>query len=305
MDIAKYIGQYLLKNNYCYIHGLGNLEMKKKPASYDGQALQSSSFEVVVSATGSIDDGLANFIATNEQISISKASNALREFSTQARADLHEGKEVIIPSLGKFIEHNGKIGFITDPHLKYTPPAIPTVKTAPHTEEKKAQPSKPIYTPTPSRSSSSVNWKPIIVISLVVVVIALIAYFGIEYINNSDKIVAEDPTAQQPQDTVVMVPPVADTAATAADTTAKDSTAAVPMQNGMLSFKVILKTYKDSTSANKQAKKYTSYGMTVESVMKDSAYYVVIPVTAAPADTAHILDSLRRTYNPKGVSILK
>src|SRR6185437_14180538 len=102
MDVAKYIGLFLLKNHFCYIHGLGNLELHKKSASYDGTALQAPSYEVVVTPAGSIDDNLANFIATNEQTSISKASNALRDFSIQARADLQAGKEVLIPHIGKF-----------------------------------------------------------------------------------------------------------------------------------------------------------------------------------------------------------
>ena len=78
MDVAKYIGLFLLKNNFVYIHGLGNLELRKRPASFNGEALQGSTYEVVMTPMGSIDDNLANFIATNEQISISKASNAHR-----------------------------------------------------------------------------------------------------------------------------------------------------------------------------------------------------------------------------------
>ena len=39
MDIAKYIGLYLLKNNFCYLHGLGNLEIKRRPAVYEGDSL--------------------------------------------------------------------------------------------------------------------------------------------------------------------------------------------------------------------------------------------------------------------------
>src|SRR5206468_4273535 len=110
--------------------------------------------------TGSIDDNLANFIATNEQISISKAANALREFSTTSRTDLHAGKDVVIPSLGKFTEQNGKIQFITDPHLQFTPPSIPTVKTT-RTEEKKEEIKKPAYTQSSTRKSN-VNWGKVI-----------------------------------------------------------------------------------------------------------------------------------------------
>ena len=81
MEIDKYIGQFILKNNFCYIHGLGNLELQKRTTMHDGKALVPPTYEVVVTAGGSIDDSFANFIATNEMISISKAANALREYS--------------------------------------------------------------------------------------------------------------------------------------------------------------------------------------------------------------------------------
>src|ERR1700742_1700349 len=118
MDIAKYIGLFLLKNHFCYVHGLGNMELRKRTASYDGTALQAPSYEVVVTPGGSIDDNLANFIAVNEQISISKAANALRDFSIQARKDMAAGKEVPIPDMGKFVEQNGKVKFVTDDNFR-------------------------------------------------------------------------------------------------------------------------------------------------------------------------------------------
>ena len=130
MDIAKYIGLFLLKNHYCYIHGLGNMELVKRPATHDGKALQPPSYEVQVTPGGSIDDNLANFIATNEQISISKAANTLREYSIQARKDMAEGKEVPIPHIGHFIEGGGRVKFVTDANFRYTPAGIPTIKNS-------------------------------------------------------------------------------------------------------------------------------------------------------------------------------
>ena len=128
MDIAKYIGLYLLKNHFCYVHGIGNIELIKRPATYDGKALQAPSYEVAVTPGGSIDDNLANFIATNEQISISKAANALRDFSGQARTNMAAGKEVEIPNIGKLVEQGGKVKFITDDKFHFTPAGIPTIK---------------------------------------------------------------------------------------------------------------------------------------------------------------------------------
>src|ERR1043165_5876789 len=185
MDVAKYIGLYLLKNHFCYIHGLGNLELRKKPAVHDGQHLQAPQYEVQLTPTGSIDDSLANFMATHEQTSISKAANALRDFSIQARADLQAGKEVPIPSLGKFVEDNGIIRFVTDPHLQYTPPSIPALRTAKRVDEapsfKATDPAEDSYS-----SSGSFNWGKVALWVLILGAAAAIIYFGIRYVNKEE-----------------------------------------------------------------------------------------------------------------------
>ncbi|RYD56282.1 MAG: hypothetical protein EOP56_13190 [Sphingobacteriales bacterium] len=315
MDVAKYIGLFLLKNNFCYIHGLGNLELRKKSASYDGQALQAPTYEVVVSSAGSIDDNLANFIATAEQISISKASNALRDFSTQSRAALAEGKDVIIPAVGKFVEHNGKIAFVTDPHMQYTPPSVPVIKSATRStvtpkETSTVSSTTYNYQPDDEAKSGSINWgKIIIVIVLAILVIAAII-FGMNYMQPKPA----EPAEPEPIDTVQQVqqvPVTADTTMQLADTlaTAPDATATGTIQqNGsMLQFSVVLKTYTDSAKAAKRTTQLNSYGNKVSMVPAgNGSYHVVMPVSAMAADTTRVLDSLKRTFNPsEGVRVLR
>ena len=128
MDIAKYIGLYLLKNNFAYLHGLGNLQIIKKAAQYDGENLAAAQYDVQLLPSGSIDDNLANFIATAEQTSISKASNEIRTFVEQAKVELAEGKEVVIPGIGHFVQQNGINRFVTDTNMSYAPPSIPALK---------------------------------------------------------------------------------------------------------------------------------------------------------------------------------
>lgn len=145
------------------------------------------------------------------------------------------------------------------------------------------------------------NWGKVILAAAVVVVLIVAVGFGINYLGSQQKELEDTGAAI---DTPAAQPPVAavpDTASVA------DSAAAgtVTAQDGMLSFKVILNRYKDSSSAARRVKTLTSYGNNVEVAMQDSAYVVVMPVTAAPADTAHVLDSLKRTFSPKGVSILQ
>jgi nucleoid DNA-binding protein/Flp pilus assembly protein TadG len=141
MEVAKYIGLFLLKNNSCYIHGLGNIELRRKPATYDGRNLLSAIYDIVVVPANTVDDALSNFIATNEQISISKASNALKEFTEAAKVDLAEGREVAIPSLGSFAQVNEKLHFVTTSLLQHQYAGIPAEKTAAkRTDEKRPIP---------------------------------------------------------------------------------------------------------------------------------------------------------------------
>ena len=302
MDIAKYIGLYLLKNNFCYIHGLGNLEIRKKPATHDGQALSAPTYDVLLTPGGSIDDSLANFIATHEQTSISKAANALRDFSIATRTLLQEGKEVEIPALGKFIQTNGVVKFVPDPNLQYAPAPIPVLRTAKRVEE------APSFKMTDNEESSyssvsGMNWGKIAAVGGAVIVLCLIAFFAIRYLNNRKP--AAPVTEQLAPDTTLLKPPVA---VTPVDTSKpKDTVATAPapaLNNGET--RVILGTYTTRMAAEKRLKTLTTNGNKVELMAKDSSsFFVVMPITFAPADSAKTLDSLRRMFNPKGVSIYK
>lgn len=305
MDIAKYIGLYLLKNNFCYIHGLGNLELKKKSATHEGQTLSGPQYEVELSLTGSIDDNLANFIATHEQTSISKAANALRDFSIATRADLQAGKDVEIPSLGKFTEQNGVIRFITDPNLQYTPPSIPVLRTAKRVEE---APSFKMVDPAEGEyRGAGMNWSKIGLWVGVLIVIAIILIFGIRYLNSRQSMPAPQETVTAP-DTSALTPPVAaqqqDTTTAPHDTTAAAPQVPATAPNGQT--KVIIGTYTARAAAERRVKTLTSNGNTVELIAKDSTNYLVLmPISIQPADSASVLDSLRRMFNPKGVSIYR
>jgi hypothetical protein len=72
----------------------------------------------------------------------------------------------------------------------------------------------------------------------------------------------------------------------------------------MLNFKVILNTYDERARAEKRISRLRSYGHRVELVAEDSStYYIVLPLSVARADSSRAMDSLRRTYNPDGVTV--
>ncbi|MBC7554048.1 MAG: hypothetical protein H7257_08715 [Taibaiella sp.] len=302
MEIAKYIGQFILKNNFCYIHGLGNLELVKRPAINDGKSLQGPTYEVILTAGGSIDDSFANFIATNEQISISKAANGLRDFSMQSRKDMQEGKEVALPGLGKLLEQNGKVKFITDAHFNFSPAGMPSLKNSRQVEEQKtATTHKPTY-PAPAKANS-VNWSMVIIAGIIVV---LLAGGGIGYYFYNKP--AETNVAPVPVvvDTVVSapVPVIADTLAKPTDTVkaappAIDTLAVMP-------YRVVLGRFIAREKAEKRFRQLKVNGNKVDLITQDSLNFILLTtVNARMVDTTHMKDSLRKLFGYNNLSIYK
>jgi nucleoid DNA-binding protein len=299
MDVAKYIGLFLLKNHFCYIHGLGNLELKKKPATYDGQALQPQQYEVLLTPTGSIDDNLANFIATNEQISISKAANALRDFSIAARTELAAGKDVVIPSIGKFIEVNGRIQFITEPNLQYTPPAIPVLRTSKRAEEepsfKRADQPEESY----STSGGNVNWGRIILWVVILAAVIGAVVFAYRFLSNRSQETetpTQDTSVQAPQGPVMAQPDTANNEPAAPEQATQAASIAAGA-DGNAQYRVVIGTYNSLATAQRRLSTLTGNGNKVELVTRDSAtYFIVVPVNGPLADTGRIVDSLGRFF---------
>lgn len=333
MDVAKYIGLFILKNHFCYIHGLGNLEMKKIPAGYDGRALHAGSCDVLLVPAGSLDDSLANFIATNEQISISKAANALRDYSLQAKADLQAGKEVIIPAIGKFVDVEGKTIFVTDPKLQYTTPPIPVVRLHKREEAPAASTQKqasayqppaampasaPVYQPQyeEEQQGNRLNWGRIILVAIILLAFIGLNVAGYIYFIKPRKTEKATPVVDTPvrvKDTVAQVPAVLPITA---DTTIKTDSIAgtgtgtmlpesnIAVKNNVLYYKVILNTYYSKEKAERRYKQLRGNGTKVDMISEDSLnYYIVLPVHSTSKDTTRILDSLSTLYNPTGVSI--
>ncbi len=319
MYIPKYIGLFLLKNHFCYLHGLGNLELRKKPAVYDGKMLHASSYEIFVSSAGSIDDNLANFIASNEQITISKASAALRDFSNEAKHELQEGREVIIPFIGKLLEEYGRIIFITDPHLQfapapraaersdilpedayYAPPPPPPIEEPVYQEPKREEEYSHHRSSRSSRRSqrreqepeeTGINWKKVIWSVLILISIVAGAIYGIRLLKTPDDFTRVDHTPAAVIDSS-MLRPRPDTIAAAAD------------NNELKMYRVVIDNYANRKKAEKRADQMKGYGHNVEVLAKDSSSFLIImPVRCKASDTTQVLDSLGRLFNPAGVTL--
>lgn len=307
MDISKYIGLFLLKNQFCYVHGLGNMELLKRPALHDGKELLAPYYEVVVTMGGSIDDNLANFIATNEQISISKAANALREYSINARRDMASGKEVPIPNIGRFIEEKGRVKFITDENFRYTPAGIPTIKNSKQLEEQNSKPAhKPSY-PTPHKADS-VNWSMVILATILLLIIGG-GIYGIYHYTRKDKVVNEVPPVVPDTVKQAPAPVVPDTSQAHKDTTVAAAPPAPTVMDSLAvsPFKMIIGDYHTRPRAEKRQQnlKLNGYKNT-ELVARDSANFLIIAsINCRAKDTTHVIDSLHRLFGYKGVTVFK
>ncbi len=303
MDIAKYIGLFLLKNQFCYVHGIGNLELTKRPAIHDGKALQAPFYEVVVTPGGSIDDNLANFIATNEQISISKAANALRDYSIQSRKDMAAGNEVVIPGIGKMVEEAGKVKFITDAHFRYTPAGIPTIKNSKQLDEQNARPAhKPSY-PAPAKADS-VNWSMIILVVVLVLILGGGAY-GIYYYTIGINKKEQPAAAPVVKDTIIQVPPPVDTAHIKNDSLATALT--MPVDSLQVNtYRFVIGDYPTKDRAERRVKNLEKIGTHVEMMEIDStAFFVTATVNCRAMDTTRVRDSLVRQFGFRNVMIYK
>jgi hypothetical protein len=308
MDVAKYIGLYLLKNKFCYLHGLGNLQLKKKPATYDGEVISAAQYEVTLSPTGSIDDSLANFIATAEQTSISKSSNEIREFVAGMKVDLAEGKEVTIPGLGHFTAAGGgAVRFVSDANLAYVPPPIPTLRMSERLED---APSFKRNTPEEDSKAerSGINRTKVLITIFSAIVIVAIIIAAVVFYNNRPTTESVQ-TAPQVTEEPMPTPTYADSNGTvqpAGDFGTLPAAATTPTTGtanaGSGSWKIVLNSYSTLPAAQKRVRflQNTALGNVVTLVSVDSTqHFVTIPFTAPAADSTRTLDSLSRVYGTK------
>lgn len=313
MDIAKYIGLFLLKNDYCYLPGIGNLEIKRKPASYDpaAQQLHSPEYELLYTQTiGSIDDRFANFIANNERISIAHAANAIREYTAQAKQLIRNGHDLPIPGIGKFSgDSSGSIHFIPDANLHIEGKTIPFFKTSTRVEEQKEKPISEIYQNTSFREPradeeivlkpAQINWGKIALLSFLSLIILSGAFLIFWYYNNSPTLVKVPKQQDEPEQ--VATPTIPESGSISSDTLTSTTSSTPPTGTvTTIGAKVIINEYSDANRADRRLKQLQSYGNAVELVQRDSNYYIVLPVIGIVNDEAAYLDSLKRIFNPNG-----
>lgn len=321
MDIAKYVGLFLLKNEYCYLPGIGSLQIIKRTATFNKETLNTEApgYEVVfVKGSGSIDDTFANFIANNERISIAQAANHLKDFCAYSKAELVEGRDILIHGVGKFVgKNNGtEIFFETDPGLRIQGKQIPYFKISNAVVEKKNEEKiatiieqtnfkQPKADEEIVIKPAQVNWGKIAILSAIILaVLGFVAYF----IASRDESAPVPEVVEQVQeapieDTEEGTPAPIDTLTTDATTAAPTTPAPTTVANTTGALQVVINSYNNQERADSRAKKLSSYGhdAAVVTVPNDSLSYKVIVNIATPnPDKQVTVDSLKRLLNPNG-----
>ncbi len=312
MDIAKYIGLFLVKNDYCFLPGIGNWEIKRKPAQINSQSenIESPTHILTFSqGLGAIDDQFANFIATNERVSIARVANAIREFSADSKKALSEGEDVLIPGVGTLSGRNNVYNFVQDPSFRAEGRTIPLFKNAVREEAVKEKSIAEIYEETYLKEPKSsdeielqkpqVNWGKILLLAFLgVLILGGIGYFIWQSTQFSTNTTIEDNTNVNTPDALIedsLTPPsiAPEDTSTSAPAPNTSTTTSSTITTGA---KIIINDYTAQEKAEKRLKQLQSYGHQVELVQKDSTFYIVFPVAAGVVDQQQYTDSLKRLF---------
>ena len=284
-DISHYVSLFLLRNKYCYLHGIGSLKLV---TVFDKDA-NTTNYQVQLLPGGSIDDLFANFVATSEQVSISKAANAIREYNTEIRSQLDENQNVIIPSIGYFTKLDKHIIFVTDNNFSYQPSENASLKYA--NNRSIAETKQIVEETTFVPQKAIVNWSKIILFIALLIVVGIAIYF----IATQSKNISATQNEPIANTTTEIVAPALDTAVVQPDTLVANT-----------EYKFLIKTYSTLGAAVKRYQQLLSYGNKVGLQTSDSiSYQLYISMPASALDTTQAKDSLRVIFNPKGtISII-
>jgi len=279
-DISHYVSQFLLRNKYCYLHGIGSLKLV---TVFDKEA-NTTSYQVQLLPGGSIDDLFANFVATSEQVSISKAANAIREYNSEIRSLLDAQQKVIIPNIGYLVKVDNHYTFITDDNFSYQPSVNTSLKYASNRSIAETKQIEEETTFVPQKAI--VNWSKIILFIALLIVVGIAIYFIATQSKNISA-TQEEATANTTTGTNRAV---LDTTVVQPDTLVANT-----------EYKFLIKSYSTLGAAVKRYQQLLSYGNKVGLQTSDSiSYQLYISMPASALDTTQAKDSLRVIFNPKG-----
>jgi hypothetical protein len=322
MDIGKYIGKFLIKNNYCSLPGLGVFKLKKVAGSIlkSEGTVTPPTHQISFTPVGSIDDSFASFIANFENVSISNASNNIREYCIKVKEELNHTGSFEIDHLGKFSFINQKIAFqqSADLDLGHQPVGIPTLDqkvSVPETKTEKGDKLDFSYPPAQAsyhgKSSSASKY---IIGGVLLTLLLAGAYFGYDYYKNNATTSEEiNPTPASTNVNAVSDTSQVNNSTDSSSMRPASDTSTIVTNNAPIAtpspgaHQVAVFTFTTEAAATAKAAKLKNYGNNASVSKVDSAKLIVAIEASQPqGDTTRLVDSLRKFFNPKGnVYILK
>lgn len=301
MDVAHYLGVFLLENELCYLHGIGNLEVRKTPASYDkeSESMIPATYDIVFSKTsGSIDDSFPNFIATHERVSISNAANQIKEFVQHSLNTMRDGNQVDLPGLGKFyMDQNQEVQFEKDDKLHIEGKSIPFFKIR-ESAERKDNTIEQIFENTEIKELKAgeeivikpptLNWSRIVILGLLLlVIVGILGYFGYKFINKPDD---TEPAMQSEQ-----LDEFSAEALPEEDLSAIQEEGTTPSASQSDVIYAMLNKYSSEERAQSRSNQLNSFGHKTEikALPGGQEYGVVLVMERTGQDEQDIVDSLR------------
>jgi hypothetical protein len=332
MDVSQYVGKFIVKNNFCSIPGLGVIEVKKTTSTYNASTNEMSSpvHYITFNPIGTIDDSFASFIANRENVSIANASNAISNFAKGVKLEATRRGKYELDYIGDFFYENNKLTFKQSNDFDLGHSAF---QYKPLSSDQLSEPANSVTSTISkeyagdsyaavSSAGGKFNWSSALFLIILSGLLAAGAFMGYNYWqnnksievhnekeNNSIPAIKDTSTLNEitPLDTSSQAAtiPTADTTSISTNTPATSTpVAAAPVAAGN-SYKVAILTYSDQASADKKAARLKSFGNNAEVVNSNGSFVVAINSTPI-ADTAHLVDSLRMFFNPKGpVYIIK
>ncbi len=299
MDLGQYILGFLLKNRYCYLPGIGNIDIVKQ----DANAAERYAFRFT--PIGTIEDDFAAYIATINNFSIAKAANLIRDYCQEMKGHLQAGETYTIDQVGTLTLVNGRTQFQPVDNFRFDKIYQPgkmiqlQFKEAEHKEDDQ-KPKESYYVKTKPDRNTPLNTANLIRAGVLLGLVAVLGIGG--YLSyRFYKQYTENKQVQEQQSLNSNVLPA--DSLPPADTTV--TPVAPPVTATTLN--VVLQQYNDLPAASKRYNQLKSFGNEITLTTKDSVQYSIemnLPATIL-ADSVKVLDSLKKQFNPKGTVFIR
>ncbi|MBC7889273.1 MAG: hypothetical protein H7Z13_15455 [Ferruginibacter sp.] len=290
MKIEQLIVQYLYISKQVTLQGIGTFKLDPLvvlPAENDkdkGFEMPENAFQFEYNLKAGEDEGLVKYIVQHTRKILPLASADLDSYAILAKQFLNIGKPLVIEGVGT-VQKNQQGNY------QFTPGLFITPKIDDYPKQLREKRDESVSFESEGKTNHSRRNLQVAIVVLVVILSGL----GIYYL-----LMDKNPNERAPlaQTVVIADTAAADTLKAQTDTTTMISAPAIPSDSN--SFKIVLKTYPSSESAQKAFKRLSTYGHKLVVLKADSLNYeLAMPFKNPLSDTARAKDSLRRFFGGK------